>query len=189
MAGGTAVVAPSGAGPGGVGMGHTDKYLTVSLGDARFGIPVSRVKEIIECDAITPLPMAPAAVRGTINLRGRVVPVVDLAVRFGQGPMTIGRRTCIVIAEVEGSRRDRSFDFGLLIDAVNEVVDIAPGDIEPAPTMDGSIRTDFALGMGKVRGAFVLLLKIEALVAVAEIEGLTSSMPLPPPETGGGSHG
>jgi len=188
MAGGTAVTAPSSTGVTG-SVGQTDKYLTVSLGEARFGIPVSRVKEIIECDAITPLPMAPAAVRGTINLRGRVVPVVDLAVRFGLPSMTIGRRTCIVIAEVDHGDKTRAFDFGLLIDAVNEVVDLAPGDIERAPTMNGSIRTDFALGMGKVRGAFVLLLKIEALVAVAEIESLTSSLPLPLLDSGGTPHG
>jgi purine-binding chemotaxis protein CheW len=155
--------------------GRADKYLTVSLGDDRFGIPVSRVKEIIECGQIVSLPMAPEAVRGTINLRGKVVPVIDLAVRFGRSAMTIGRRTCIVIAEIEGGRLHHVFDVGLLVDAVNEVVDIPPEEIERAPDMDGAIRTDFASGMGKVRDVFVLLLRIEALVDVADLVQCTRS--------------
>lgn len=149
--------------------GRADKYLTVSLGEDRFGIPVVRVKEIIECGRIVSLPMAPAAVRGTINLRGKVVPVVDLAVRFGRQPMVVGRRTCIVIAEIEGERMHQMFDVGLLVDAVNEVVDIPPEEIEQAPSMDGAIRTDFSAGMGKVHDVFVLLLRVEALVNVADL--------------------
>lgn len=165
-------------------MGRADKYLTVSLGDDRFGIPVAYVKEIIECGAIASLPMAPAAVRGTINLRGKVVPVVDLAVRFGRSGMVIGRRTCIVIAEIEGGRLHQLFDVGLLVDAVNEVVDLRPDEIEPAPSMDGAIRTDFTSGMGRVRDNFVLLLRLGALVDVADLAKLTGGAVLPP-GTGG----
>ena len=126
-------------------------YLTFALGGEMFAIGILNVKEIIEYGNLTQIPLMPSFIRGVINLRGSVAPVVDLAARFGGQASTPGRRSCIVIVEVttdDGVRHD----IGLLVDAVSEVLDIPPAEIEPPPSFGAKIRADFIFGMGKVDG-------------------------------------
>ena len=116
----------------------------------------------------------PSFIRGVINLRGSVVPVIDLAARFGGQASTPGRRSCIVIVEVTGDDGVRH-DIGVLVDAVSEVLDIPPAEIEPPPSFGAKIRADFIFGMGKVDGKFVIILSIDKVLSVEEIAELTSS--------------
>jgi len=134
----------------------TSQYLTFLLGGEQFAVAIIHVKEIIEYGRVAPVPMMPAWIRGVINLRGAVVPVMDLAARFGRPASALTRRTCIVVVEIvtEGERRD----VGVVVDAVSAVQDIAARDIEPPPAMGGLIRSDFIRGMGKVDGRFVIIL-------------------------------
>ena len=143
------------------------QYLTFTLGTEVFGIDILHVKEIIEYAGLTEVPLMPAMIRGVINLRGAVVPVIDLALRFGHARTEIARRTCIVIIEVE-SEEDRH-DVGILVDAVNEVLEISSAEIEPAPAFGAKIRTDFIAGMGKVEGRFVILLNVAQVLSVEEM--------------------
>ncbi|ULA66070.1 MAG: Positive regulator of CheA protein activity (CheW) [Nitrospira sp.] len=146
------------------------QYLTFLMAKETFAIGILRVKEIIEFGALTAVPMMPPCVRGVINLRGRVVPVVDLAVRFGRAETEPGRRTCIVIVEVadEGDHRD----IGIIVDAVNQVIEILPSEIEPAPAFGANLRGEFIQGMGKVEGRFVIILEIARVLSVDEMAHL-----------------
>ncbi|PAU66695.1 chemotaxis protein CheW [Pseudomonas sp. PIC25] len=149
------------------------QYLTFTLGGEQFAVGTLCVKEIIEYGQVTAIPMMPPSIRGVINLRGAVVPVIDLGARFG-GPVTVvGRRTCIVILEVQHAEGRQVL--GVVVDAVNEVLEIAPADIEPPPAFGTHIRTDFILGMGKVGGRFVILLDIGRVLSVDELADLASA--------------
>ena len=143
------------------------QYLTFMLGGEMFAMGILTVKEIIEYANLTEVPMMPACVRGVINLRGAVVPVADLAVRFGRNAAAVTKRTCIVIVEVtlNGERQD----VGVVVDAVNEVLDIAASDIEPPPSFGARLRTDFIQGMGKVNNKFVILLNVDHVLALDEL--------------------
>lgn len=138
------------------------QYLTFVLTDEMFAIGILAVKEIIEYRGITLVPMMPAYVRGVINLRGAVVPVLDLQVRFGRPASPVSKRTCIVIVEVETAGEQQVI--GLVVDAVSEVLDIATGDIEPPPTFGTGIRAEFVQGLAKVRERFVILLDLERVL-------------------------
>lgn len=153
------------------------QYLTFSLSGEMFGVGILNVKEIIEYGNLTEIPMMPAFIRGVINLRGSVVPVIDLAARFGGKPSELGRRTCIVIVEVPDE--DMRHDIGIIVDAVSEVLEIPAGEIEPPPSFGAKIRADFIFGMGKVAGKFVILLEINKVLSVEEIALLTGSEHLP----------
>jgi purine-binding chemotaxis protein CheW len=129
------------------------------------------IKEIIEYASLTEVPMMPAYVRGVINLRGAVVPVLDLPVRFGKLASAVNKRTCIVIIEVVlGSDRHV---LGLVVDAVNAVLDIPASEIEPPPAFGASIRTEFIRGMVKVNSKFVILLDVDHVLAADEVLALT----------------
>jgi purine-binding chemotaxis protein CheW len=148
------------------------QYLTFVLGGETFAIGILAIKEIIEYTGITDVPMMPAYLRGVINLRGAVVPVVDLSVRFGKPPNAVTKRTCIVIIEIKvGHERH---DIGLVVDAVNAVLDIPQGEIEPPPSFGSHIRTDFIQGMGKVNGKFVILLELDHILAFEEMQRLSA---------------
>ena len=134
------------------------QYLTFVLGGEMFAIGILCVKEIIEYGDLTVVPMMPECIRGVINLRGAVVPVVDLACRFGRRSTELTRRTCIVIVEVEGEGERQ--DIGVIVDAVSEVLEIQDSQIEPAPAFGARIRTDFIHGMGKLDGKFVIILNV-----------------------------
>src|ERR1700761_3901730 len=120
------------------------QYLSFVLGTETFAIGIMAIKEIIEYASLTEVPMMPAYVRGVINLRGAVVPVLDLPVRFGKASSAVTKRTCIVIIDVVlGSERQT---LGLVVDAVNAVLDVPSSDIEPPPAFGASIRTEFIQG-------------------------------------------
>ncbi|MFU2486315.1 chemotaxis protein CheW [Thauera sp. WH-1] len=148
------------------------QYLTFSLGGEVFALGILNVKEIIEFGNITEIPMMPAFIRGVINLRGAVVPVIDLSARFGGAASRVSRRTCIVIVEL-GDGEERQ-DLGVIVDAVNEVLEIPRADIEPPPSFGARIRADFIQGMGKVEGRFVIILNVARVLSTEEIAMLAS---------------
>jgi len=146
------------------------QYLTFVLAGETFAIGILSIKEIIEYHALTEVPMMPSSVRGVINLRGAVVPVVDLRARFGQGASQPTKRSCIVIVEIESG--DEHQVVGVMVDAVNEVLDIAAEDNEQQPNFGARIRSNFIQGMGKVKGKFVILLDVNHVLSVDELGGL-----------------
>lgn len=151
--------------------GQAGQYLTFVLGAETFAIGIMAIKEIIEYASLTEVPMMPSYVRGVINLRGAVVPVLDLPVRFGKASSAVTKRTCIVIIDVMlGSERHV---LGLVVDAVNAVLDIPPGDIEPPPAFGASIRTEFIRGMVKINSKFVIVIDVDHVLAADEVQALT----------------
>jgi purine-binding chemotaxis protein CheW len=140
------------------------QYLTFMLGGEAFAIGILAIKEIIEYGNLTEVPMMPASVRGVINLRGAVVPVMDLQARFGRPASAVTKRTCIVIVET-GAAEDGQV-IGVVVDAVNEVLDLPAADIEPPPSFGAAIRSDFIHGMGKIRGRFVILLDVDKVLSL-----------------------
>ncbi|HJV88458.1 MAG TPA: chemotaxis protein CheW [Noviherbaspirillum sp.] len=148
------------------------QYLTFMLGGEMFAIGILAVKEIIEYGGLTEVPMMPECVRGVINLRGAVVPVLDLSARFGKATTTVTKRTCIVIVEIENGGEQQVV--GVVVDAVNAVLDIAATDIEPPPAFGAKIRTDFIEGMGKVNGKFVILLNLGQILSLDDIAALAN---------------
>jgi purine-binding chemotaxis protein CheW len=151
------------------------QYLTFTLGAETFAVGILNVREIIEYGALTEIPMMPGFIRGVINLRGAAVPVIDLATRFGGQPTTLGRRTCIVIIEIQLGDATAPQDIGIIVDCVNEVLEIPAADIEPPPSFGSSIRADFIRGMGKVNGKFVIILNIARVLSVDEIALLVNA--------------
>ena len=143
------------------------QYLTFLLGGEMFAIPILNIKEIIEYGHLTTVPMMPAFIRGVINLRGSVVPVVDLAVRFGRKAGDVTRRTCIVIIEIESG--DEKQDVGVVVDTVNEVLEIPAAEIEQTPSFGAKIRADFIRGMGKIDGKFVIILAVNHVLSIDEM--------------------
>jgi len=148
------------------------QHLTFSLGGEMYAMRILNVKEIIEYGQLTEIPMMPPFIRGVINLRGAVVPVIDLSSRFGNAPTQVGKRTCIVIAEL--AEEQGSQDVGVMVDAVSEVLDIPAGEIEPAPAFGAQIRTDFIDGIGKVNGRFVILLNVRNVLSIEEMAALSN---------------
>ena len=150
------------------------QFLTFMLGEDQYAVGILHIKEIIEYGSLATVPMMPDCVRGVINLRGAVVPVMDLSARFGRGPSVISKRSCVVIVEVAAgeSGGDGKQVLGMLVDAVNAVVDIAAADIEPPPAFGTRIRPDFISGIGKANGKFVILLAIERVLSSCEIVDL-----------------
>ena len=140
------------------------QYLTFMLGGEAFAIGILAIKEIIEYGHLTEVPMMPASVRGVINLRGAVVPVMDLQARFGRPASAVTKRTCIVIVET-GDAEDGQV-IGVVVDAVNEVLDLPAADIEPPPSFGAAIRSDFIHGMGKIKGRFVILLDVDKVLSL-----------------------
>jgi purine-binding chemotaxis protein CheW len=143
------------------------QYLTFLLGGEMFAIGILHIKEIIEYGHLTTVPMMPEFIRGVINLRGAVVPVVDLSTRFGRQSTELTRKTCIVIIEVQTGEEKQ--DIGVVVDAVSEVLEIPASEIEPAPSFGAKIRADFIAGMGKVDGKFVILLNVDRVLSVDEM--------------------
>ena len=166
---------PSQRGAGGAAKsmhsGDTHQYLTFNVGSEMFAVGILNVKEIIEYGNLTEIPMMPSFIRGVINLRGAVVPVIDLGARFSGKVSAVQRRTCIVIVEVQ--QDDEKHDIGIMVDAVSEVLDIPGSEIEPPPSFGAKIRADFIFGMGKVDGKFVIILNINKVLSVDEIAQLT----------------
>ena len=149
------------------------QYLTFTLGDEVFAMDIRTVREIIQYGPMTTVPLMPGFVRGVINLRGAVVPVIDLQARFGRRAAAVGKKTCIVI--FDGVRDGERVELGLLVDAVSEVIEIAPDQIEPPPNFGTAVRRDFIRGMGKVAGRFVIILEPDKALDVDEMAQLCES--------------
>jgi len=147
------------------------QYLTFLLSSEMFAIGILNIKEIVEYGKLTEVPMMPSFIRGVINLRGSVVPVVDLSARFGRCKTEVSRRSCIVIIEVENSDETKQ-DIGVLVDSVSEVLEIPRSEIEPPPAFGAKIRVDFIHGMGKVAGKFVIILNANKVLSVDELSML-----------------
>jgi purine-binding chemotaxis protein CheW len=146
------------------------QYLTFSLADELFAVGILVIKEIIQFGQLTTVPLMPNYIRGVINLRGAVVPVIDLYARFGRGVAPVGKRTGIVIIEV--AHEGEAHDIGIMVDAVSAVIEISQDQIEPPPSFGSSVRTDFIEGMGKVDGQFVIILDVAHTFSVEELGAL-----------------
>lgn len=155
------------------------QYLLFTLDTESFAIDILNIREIIEYGQLTQVPMMPETVRGVINLRGAVVPVIDLSARFGRPATQAGRRTCIVIAEVTQDSGTQTL--GLVVDAVNAVTEIGAEDMEPPPSFGARIRTDFIAGMARQDGRFVIVLDIACVLSLDELSNLTAITGSPPP--------
>src|SRR5262245_40058860 len=167
---GRASAAPGRVTPPVAAVQEPQQYLTFLLGGETFAFSIQSVMEILQYIDPTSVPMMPECVRGVINLRGSVVPVMDLAVRFGRPASGVGRKTCIVILEI---RVDGTMHrFGVLADAASEVLEIGSDAIEPVPEFGVKIDTRFVSGLGKVAGKFVVILQPEQLFLVDEIGAL-----------------
>jgi len=149
------------------------QYLTFMLGSDTFAIGILSIKEIIEYETLTTIPMAPPAIRGVINLRGAVVPVMDMQARFGRASSPTTKRTCIVIVETGTDGDGEPQVLGVLVDSVNEVIEIPAADIQPPPSFGTGLRSDFIQGVGKVRGGFVLLLAVDRALSTEMLQALS----------------
>jgi len=150
------------------------QYLTFMIGAEEYAISLLKVKEIIEYDTITEVPKTPEWVRGVINLRGSVVPVIDLAVKFRQSPSVAGKLTCIVITEVECE--GEATVMGVMVDSVRQVIDLKPQEIEEAPTFGTRVKVDYLLGMARAGKKFCLILDTEKVLSTDELLELPDSI-------------
>lgn len=142
--------------------GLAGKYLTFSLGNEDYGLGILKVREIIGVMEITAVPHTPNYIKGVINLRGRVIPVLDLRLKFAMPPEEYDERTCIIVVEVQG--RNGAIQVGMVVDSVSEVLNISADEIEPPPSLGASRDTSNILGMAKVKGEVKILLDIEQVV-------------------------
>ncbi len=153
--------------------GQGRQYLTFTVSGESFAIPISTIKEIIEYRAPTDVPMMPPFIHGVINLRGRVLPVIDLAVRLARPRADVSRRTCFVIVEI--THEGQVQDVGVMVDAVSAVLEIADADIEPPPSFGAKLRADFMSGMGKVGEKFVIILATDHVLSIEELAMLAGT--------------
>jgi purine-binding chemotaxis protein CheW len=144
------------------------KYLTFTMANEEYGIGILKIKEIIGMMPITPVPQTPGFVKGVINLRGKVIPVVDLRLRFSMEEMEYTERTCIIVVEMAG--QDGTVQIGIVVDAVSEVLNIKGDDIEDTPIFGTKLNTDYILGMAKMEGGVKILLDIDRVLTADEIK-------------------
>jgi purine-binding chemotaxis protein CheW len=144
------------------------QYLTFYLGGEEYAVGILRVKEILAYDTLTRVPDTPGFIRGVMNLRGSVVPVVDLAVRFGLGETAITKSTCVVIVEVELDGEITVV--GVMADAVSQVVELADDQIEPPPALGTTIRVEYLKGLGQSGRKFVMILDVDCILSKGELE-------------------
>lgn len=145
------------------------KYLTFSLGSEEYALDILKVREIIGLLPVTPVPQTPERLRGVINLRGKVIPVVDLRASFGMASRDDDPKTCIIVVLVEDGL------MGLLVDTVRSVVDVADDQIEPPPPVVGRLRVDYVLGMAKAADGLKILVDVEKIVSPAALEALCAA--------------
>lgn len=149
------------------------QYLTYLLGDETFAMEIRSVREIIQYVQMTTVPLMPDFVRGVLNLRGAVVPVIDLQSRFGRDVSIVGKKSCIII--FDASKEGEKLELGLMVDAVSEVVDIADASIETAPQFGTTIRRDFIKGMGKLNGKFIVILEPDRALDIDDMGALAKN--------------
>jgi purine-binding chemotaxis protein CheW len=158
-------------GPGSKSTSNRDgKYLTFTLAGEEYGISILKVKEIIGLLAITMVPQTPDYVKGVINLRGKVIPVVDLRLKFVMPAMAYTERTCIIVVEIRADAAN--ILIGIVVDAVSEVLNIKAGDIEETPNFGSRLKTDYILGLAKAGGGIKILLDIDRVLQAEEIEAM-----------------
>ncbi len=146
------------------------KYLTFNLADEEYGIGILKVKEIIGMITITAVPQTPSHVKGVINLRGKVIPVIDLRLKFGLPAMDYTERTCIIVMEI--SKDDGHILIGILVDSVSEVLNIKGADIEDTPNFGTNLNTDYIMGMAKAGGKIKILLDIDKVMNADDVAAL-----------------
>jgi purine-binding chemotaxis protein CheW len=145
------------------------KYLTFGLADEAYGIPVLKVREIITMLHITSVPQMPRHVKGVINLRGKVIPVIDLRIKLGLEETPLSENSCIVVVQLSMPGGEIK-NIGLIVDSVEEVANVAAEDLEPAPDFGGSINVEYLLGMAKIKGSVKSLLDIDKVIKAEEIK-------------------
>ncbi len=150
------------------------KYLTFTLADEEYGIGILKIKEIIGMMSITAVPQTPGFVKGVINLRGKVIPVVDLRLRFGMDEIDYTERTCIIVVEI--ASEGGMIQIGIVVDAVSEVLNIKAKEIEDTPTFGTRLNTDYILGMAKIEGGVKILLDIDQVLSSNEITALEKAL-------------
>jgi purine-binding chemotaxis protein CheW len=149
------------------------KYLTFTLGGEEYGIGILKIKEIIGMMHVTTMPQTPDFVKGVINLRGKVIPVMDLRLRFGMDAMDYTERTCIIVVEIEGS--SGTIQIGIVVDSVSEVLNIKGEDIEDTPAFGTRLNTDYILGMAKMEGGVKILLDIDKVLTSEELVSISQA--------------
>ena len=149
------------------------KFLTFRLGVEHYGIEILKVQEIIGMLPITDVPRTPAFIKGVINLRGKVIPVTDLRVKFGMSSIEYSNRTCIIVVQI--IKEGKEATMGLIVDEVSEVVDIAASQMEPPPDFGQSVDVDFIFGMGKVDSRVVMLIEVDRVLANVDMKLLSDS--------------
>jgi len=147
---------------------NVQQFLTFMVNDEVYGIGILNIREILEYDNLTKVPLMPDFISGVINLRGSVVPVVDLARRFGHEPKDIGKRTSIIIIDIMGNEGE-SVEVGIVVDIVNEVIELAASEIATPPTFGAKIRADFIQGMGKIDDKLMILLDVNHVLSIKEL--------------------
>jgi len=150
----------------------SDRYLAFVLGGDVYAVDILDVTEIMEFRNLTVVPMVPEFIRGVINLRGSVVPVVDLALRFGKRPTQVARRTSILIVETSGPD-GAGQHIGIMVDTVDKVLNFGAAEIEPPPAFGAGIRTDFISGMARHDGEFVIILDVERVLSLSDLQLVT----------------
>lgn len=161
-----------------------NRYLTFNLAGDVYALDILEITEIIEFRSLTVVPMMPPFIRGVINLRGRVLPVIDLASRFGQDPTEVGRRTGIIVIETSieqpsaepGKSVQAVQGIGIMVDSVNKVIHLGQDDMQPAPEFGTGIRSDFITGMAKYDDQFIIVLNIDRVLTVGEHGSLAASV-------------
>jgi purine-binding chemotaxis protein CheW len=150
-----------------------EKFLTFGVGDETYAMAIGQIREVLQYEDVGRVPLMPAFVRGILNLRGTVVPVIDLAVRFDRSASAVGRRTCIVVIEVPTA--EGVVVLGALVDHVKEVLDFERGTIEPAPAFGAAVRKDFIRGIGRNQGRFVIVLDVGHVLSVDELASVSGA--------------
>jgi len=144
------------------------KYLTFTLADEEYGIGILKIKEIIGMMPVTTVPQTPDFVKGVINLRDKVIPVIDLRLRFGIKSINYTDRTCIIVVEIQGTIQ--TVQIGIVVDSVSEVLNVKGEEIEDTPTFGAKLNTDYILGMAKMEGGVKILLDIDRVLKAEEVE-------------------
>ena len=152
------------------------QYLMFNLREACYAVPIASIREVVEFHGLTRIPLAPAVVPGVLNLRGSVIPVVDLSVRIGGPTTAVGRRTCVIIVEMrveEGLQ-----PLGVIVDAVSEALEVEAHQLEPRPAFGAGLPTEFVAGMLNLSGRFVVVLDLPQVLSLSELEQLVTEQTL-----------
>ena len=150
------------------------KYLTFALGDESYAVDVRKVREIIRLTSITSVPQMPAFIRGVINLRGKIIPVIDLRVRFGLADAATTDKTCIVVVQIQTNAHTRR-ETGLVVDNVEEVLNLSANEIEETPDFGSQVDTEYLLGMAKIKGSVKMLLDLDRVLGNEELQALNQT--------------